>query len=350
MSGSSGLEPFAPGDIFAGATILNNPTDNHAGQGRILQYGADLKPKGVLRIQETTHLVGGLKFDPQGRLWAFDSQAAVVLVIQSDGRVEKRDFGGRPFSHVNFGRDGSLYFGEHVVGSLIRPDIAARLRTRIPCMRGTDRFGDGHVFRYDAQGRLIKEYATQTHGGLAGFLGVTMSALAPDGKTLVYCSEAGPRLMRYDLEHDRQLPDLQSFPDGQREMFFAIEYARNAMLCVLRGGRLDMVNARGETTRCIELQGFGWALIALARDAKHAFVGNFFSGEIAKIALATGATVGSLQTGAPKAIAGIAEFPGAAAGHRVNTRRRSAGTPRHTVRARPRRRASRRGLAPRRKK
>jgi sugar lactone lactonase YvrE len=338
MNGSSGLQPFVPGDIFVGATILNNPTDNHAGVGRIIQDGADLKQKGTLRLEETTHLVGGLRFDPQGRLWAFDSQAALVLVIHGDGRVEKRDFGGRPFSHVNFGRDGSLYFGEHVVGSMIRPEVAARLRTRIPLMRGTDRFGDGHVFRYDPDGRLIKEYATQTHGGLAGFLGVTTSALAPDEQTLIYCSEAGPRLMRYDLVHDRQLPDLQSFPDGQREMFFAMSYGSDGTLYVLRGTRIDLVNPVGETTRSIPLEGFGWALVAPARDGKHVFAANFLTGEISKIVLATGASIGSLQTGVPKALAGLAEFAGVAA--RTRSKRKPATKLRRAAKARAGRRGA----------
>ncbi len=43
-----GLQAFAKGDVFVGATQLNNPDDDHAGRGRILQYDADLNLKGVL--------------------------------------------------------------------------------------------------------------------------------------------------------------------------------------------------------------------------------------------------------------------------------------------------------------
>ena len=71
---SSTLQPFVSGDLFVAATLLDNPQDDHAGRGRILQFGADLKPKGEMFLSDTTHLVGGLKFDPQGVLWAFDSQ------------------------------------------------------------------------------------------------------------------------------------------------------------------------------------------------------------------------------------------------------------------------------------
>lgn len=312
---SSTFKPYAPGDLFVAATLLNNPNDDHAGQGRILQYGSDLAPKGELLLADTTHLVGGLSFDAAGVLWAFDSQEFVVLNIHRDGRVvRRREFGARPFSHVNFAADGTLLFGEHVVGDSIKPEIRARMHTDIPFMPGTQRFGDGHVFRYSSDGRLLKEYATATHGGMGGFLGVTMSAVSPDGRTLVYCSETGPRLMRYDLVEDRQLPDLQSFtppyPPGPPPMFFGMAFASDGTLYVLRGASLHVVDEAGQTTRQIPLEGFGWATLELCADGRHAFTSSFFSGEVAKIDLSTGAKVGSIATGAPKAVAGLAEFAG----------------------------------------
>lgn len=310
MSEAAGSRPWARGDVFVGATVLNDPKDDHAGRGRIIQYDADLNEKGVLWIAESTHLVGGLKFDPRGRLWAFDSQAFLVLVIERDGTVRRRDFGKRAFSHVNFGPDGSLYFGEHVVGSTIKPEIRARMGTTIPRMPGTDRFGDGHVWRFREDGTLVKEYATATHGGMGGFLGVTMSALSPDGRTLVYCSETGPRLMRYDLENDRQLPDLLSFPEGQREMFFSMAYGPGGQLYVLRGGRLDRLDEAGRTLRSYPLEGFGWATLALDGNGAHAYVGNFFTGELAKLSLESGEKLASRQTGGAKSLAGVALFEG----------------------------------------
>lgn len=64
----STLQPFARGDVFIGATQLNDPDDDHAGRGRILQFDADLKLRGVLWIEDTTHLVGGLTFAPDNTL------------------------------------------------------------------------------------------------------------------------------------------------------------------------------------------------------------------------------------------------------------------------------------------
>ena len=62
MPNVSTLKPFAPGDIFAGATLLNRADDDHAGDGRIIQFDSGLKEKGVLWTQGTTHLIGGLAF------------------------------------------------------------------------------------------------------------------------------------------------------------------------------------------------------------------------------------------------------------------------------------------------
>jgi hypothetical protein len=322
----STLKPFAKGDVFAGCTVLDNPADDHAGRGRIIQYDARLKERGVLWLDPTTHLVGGLRFDSRGVLWAFDMHAFLVLNIHPDGRVRVRDdFPPRAFSHVNFARDGSLYLAEHVVGDAIRPEIAARMHTKIPFFPGGDRFGDGHVWHFSAEGRLLGEHATQTHGGMGGFLGVTMSALAPDGRTLVYCSETGPRLMRYDLAADRQLPDLQSFQppfQGPPEMFFAMAYAPDGTLYVLRGGRIDVVSDAGETTRSIPLNGFGWATVDITADGRFMYVGNFFSGEILKLALPGGKQVAKVDTGQPRALAGIASYAGAPARRKAPSRSR----------------------------
>ena len=85
MTKESTLRPFEEGDVFAAATLLNNDEDDHAGDGRIIQYDNDLNEKGVLWTEGTTHLVGGLKFGPDGNLWAFDSTAYTVLRISPEG-------------------------------------------------------------------------------------------------------------------------------------------------------------------------------------------------------------------------------------------------------------------------
>jgi len=65
---STGFKPWASGDIFIAVTDLNNPADDHAGIGHIRQYGADLVLKADVSLSQTSHLVGGLKFDRHGVL------------------------------------------------------------------------------------------------------------------------------------------------------------------------------------------------------------------------------------------------------------------------------------------
>jgi len=305
----STLQPFAPGDVFVGSTVLDGAADDHAGRGRILQYDSHLRKKGVLWVEHTTHLVGGLEFDRDGRLWAFDSQAFVVLTISRDGRVQRRDFGLRPFSNVNFASDGTLYLAEHVCGSSIKAEIQARMGTRLAKMPGSERFGDGHVWQFTPDGTLLRELPTQVHGGIGGFMGVTMSALSPDEATLVYCSETGPRLMRYDLENARQLPDLQCVPEGEREMFFAMDYGPRGRLYVSRGHRIDLVSAAGRTMVSYPLDGTGWVTVRASSDGRHLYVGNFFSGKVVKMAVDSGEWVAVADTGVERSLAGIAEYP-----------------------------------------
>ena len=60
------MQPFEVGDIFLGLTVLNDPDDDHAGDGRIVQYGKDLQKKGELWTEGGVHYVGGLEFDSNG--------------------------------------------------------------------------------------------------------------------------------------------------------------------------------------------------------------------------------------------------------------------------------------------
>jgi sugar lactone lactonase YvrE len=330
MKERSTLQPFVSGDVFVGSTVLEGGDDDHAGRGRILQYDSRLRKKGVLWLEHTTHLVGGLRFDREGRLWAFDSQAFVVLTISRHGEVQKRDFGARPFSNVNFGSDGTLYLAEHAAGNGIKMEIQARMGTRLQKMPGTDRLGDGHVWHFRPDGTLLRELATQVHGGIGGFMGVTMSALSPDETTLVYCSETGTRLMRYDLESARQLPDLQTLPEGEREMFFAMDYGPQGRLYVSRGTRVDLVSPKGRVMCTYPLDGHGWATLKAAADGRHLYIGNFFSGKLVKLELESGEQVAVADTGVERSLAGIAEYVGVSSAAR---KARVSGTTRPKARA-----------------
>ncbi len=299
---------FAPGDVLVGATRLNNPDDDHAGEGRILHYDTALNFKASHAVPDATHVIAGLAFDPHGALWAFDFQAHRVICFDRDGgRAVVPDLGGRSYSNVQFCNDGSMLLGEHLVGSESRMPLGTQFR-RDPA---TGRFGDGHVFRFDAEGRLLEEYATETHGGMGGFLGVTMTALSSDERVLYYVSETGSRLMRYDLVEKRQLPDLVRHPDDSREMFFDLAFLSDGTLGVLRGNRLERVDP--DTGECLDLHpldGFGWATLCPCADDDGILATNFFTGELIRYSLGQREVRARvLVEDARRSLAGVAEAP-----------------------------------------
>lgn len=300
---ASTLQPFAPGDILVGATQLNNPTDDHAGIGRIFQFDADLKLRGVGYLAGTTHLVCGLSFAPDGVLWAQDPWARVTVRVDQAGRqLPVIQFDERAFSKVHFLADGSLLFTENLCGSNQPEPLTTRFR---PLPGHRTRLGDGGLWRYVPNGELFSMYEPEVHGGMSGSMGVTHSVLSADQSRLFYVSETGPRLMQFDLRRGRQLTDLRTAAD-RTMMHFDLSLTPEGLLMVAMGNRVDAMTQDGVWLRNYRLPGFGWALIE-ARSGSHAYVGNWFSGELRKLDLDTGETVASVQV-AEKCMAGIAEY------------------------------------------
>lgn len=297
--------PFAPGDVLVGCTQLNNAQDDHAGRGRILHYDGSLKPKGTIWLDDTTHIVNGLRFAPDRTLWAFDVFAFKILRIAPTGeRLPDFTTVKRPFGNVAFASDGSLYLGEAHIGSKSR----VPLRTTIPFLPGTERFGDGHLFLVAGDGKVKREFATQVHGGMGGFQAVSSIALAPDGKSIVYASESGPRLMRYDVVADRQMPDVLRFPDNSGKFFFDVAFDQAGRLLAIRGLTIDALDLDGRVLQSYPLGSFGWASLSRPVTPDHVYATNWFTGDIVKLDLKSGAVLARTNVGARKALAGVAEF------------------------------------------
>lgn len=307
---TSTVKPFAKGDILVAATIMDNPDDDHGGTGRLIQYDGNLQPKGELYLAGTRHKVGGLTFAPDRTLWAFAQLTPAVVEIGPDG-VQKplRRFSDRMYSSVTFGRDGSLYFGEHMMGKVTgHPSVT----TKFPLLPGRDVIGDGHVFRHAPDGRLLEEYPTEANGGLFGFLAVTSTVLADDDRRMIFVSETGRKVMQYDLASRRQLPDLADFtgnPDVP--MVLVMNPLPDGRLPISTGkGFLVMDPKTGAVLRNYPLEGMGWAAVNSSADGGHAIIGNFFTGDIVKVRLADGAIVARNNVGQKESLSGIAEYPG----------------------------------------
>jgi hypothetical protein len=316
MTKESTIQPFAKGDILVGATVLNNADDDHAGDGRIIQYDSDLNEKGVLWVDGTTHLVGGLKFSPDNKtLWAFDSHSYAVINIDTNGKqLPAKDFPKRSFSNVNFLPDGDVVLGEHLVGAEVRLPPDRPLGTTLPRLK-SGKFGDGHAFRCTTDGKLVKEYDTETHGGMPGFLGICTSTMAADDKTYIYLSELGTRVFQYDLEADKQLDDLVTYEAESSNMAMCIGHQPDGQLLHIKanfreGFFLQKLANDGSVQEEFALPGPGWAALGNSTEAGIALLGNFFTGAVAKFDLSTGEIVAQAETGAARALAGIAQFAG----------------------------------------
>jgi hypothetical protein len=316
MTAASTLKPFAKGDIFAGATLLNVPTDDHAGDGRIIQFDSNLNEKGVLWTEGTTHLVGGLSFAPDGMLWAFDSNSFTVIRVSPSGKqLPPLKFADRAFSNINFAKDGTIYLGEHLVGNTVRMRPGTTLGTTLPKVPGTDLFGYGHLYQFTTDGKQLREFATPVHGGMPAFLGVTGTALRADGKTMLYLSELSDSVRVYDLVNDKPLPNLVTYAPDSGNMAMTINYMPDGKLMHIRanfkqGFFLENLSETGEVLKSWPLPGPGWATVGRSTEKDTILIGNFFTGQVAKFDLNTGAITAKAETGVQRALAGLAQYPG----------------------------------------
>lgn len=304
-------QPFQKGDVWVAATVMNDPDDDHRGIGRLLQYDADFKLRGELWIEGTTHKLGGLKFGPDGTLWAFAQQSWQVVEVGADGKQKPmRKFADRTFSTVTFGPDGSLFFGEHLVGSQLKIPYNTTVFNYMPY---TQRIGDGNLFKFSPDGRFLEEYEADTHGGMAGIHGVTNTVLADNGTRMIYCSETGNRVMQYDLINHKQLPDLRVFDPsrGEPPMVLFLSDLPDGTLILGTGAALLLMDPNtGETLKNINMPDSGWAAVSPAVEEGHVLAGNFFTGEFVKLRLADSQIVARGSIGEKRSLSGIAQFPG----------------------------------------
>ncbi|MBM4238599.1 MAG: hypothetical protein FJ154_03585 [Gammaproteobacteria bacterium] len=297
--------PFVAGDVVVGCTLLNDAKDDHRGLGRILHYDAELKLRRTIVLDDTTHIVQGLRFGPDRSLWAFDAFAYKIARFGADGK-RRANFQApaRSFAHVSFAKDGRFFLGENFVGEKSRVPLG----TTLPFMPGTRRLGDGHLFEFSKQGKLLREHATPVHGGMGGFQGLTASTIAADGRTLIYTSESGPRIMRWDLLNRVPLTDLVGGAEAVGKMFFDVQFDEASRLLVATGRGIEALDDAGRLMRSYPFGSFGWASLGTPRNG-FVHASNFFSGEIACLDLASGEIVARAQTGLRKSASGIDSFP-----------------------------------------
>ena len=312
MTKTSTMKPFDKGDIFLGCTYLNNPDDDHMGEGRILQFDKNWIPKGTLYTEGTRYFIVGCKFAPDGTLWAFDCHDHITVRVSPDGKQMENWDSGRSFGSVNWGHDGNLYFGEYFIGREIWQGTTAKLLDN-----GT--LGDGNIYKYSPDLELLEEFVAENAPEFTRFKGVTHSTLHPSGDFLTYTTETARRLMRYDIKNGRQMEDLDGYPDADpydredKRWFIAPAYMSDGRLLCTGADGLRIYSPEGEVIKNISLPGYGWAQVCPDVDERYALAANVFTGVAARIDLEDEKLVQMADMGmaAPsRSLAGLAVFTG----------------------------------------
>jgi hypothetical protein len=313
------MQPFEKGDIFLGLTMLNDPNDDHAGDGFIAQYGRDMQKKGELWTEGGRHFVGGLEFDSNGMLWAFND----LSVLHVDPRMGRQKpltdvFLPRCYRSASFDAGGNIYLGEHMKAEK-KPDnpIANRTTIKFEAIPGDGVLGYGYIYKYGPGGNLLQVFETETAPEMTGFKGVTHSSLHPSEQFITYATETGKRLMRYDIINDKQLPDLVTYPGEpgsvDRVWVIAVKYLPDGRLLITRGDFMELLDEQGEVLRTYPLETYGWSDIEICGDGEHCLVASMWEGTMVKVNIESGEIVGEIDTGmkAPnRSLAGVAEYKG----------------------------------------
>ncbi len=318
MTKENTMQPFAAGDIFLGLTLLNDPDDDHAGDGRIVQYGADLQVKGELWTEGGHHFVGGLEFDNNGLLWAFNDLSVIHVDPKTGRQLPLSDkFLPRGYRSASFDKAGNVYLGEHMKAEK-KPSnpIADRTTIVFPAIPGEGVLGYGYIYKYDPDWNLLKVFESETAPEMTQFKGVTHSSLHPSEQFITYATETGKRLMRYDVVNDKQLPDLVTYPDGEgheRDWVIAVKYMADGRLLITRGDFMEVLDDEGKVLLSVPLETYGWSDIEACGDGVHCLASNIWEGTVAKVNVDSGEIVGEIDTGmkAPnRCLAGVAECKG----------------------------------------
>ncbi len=288
--------PFASGDLFVPAPRLDPAARYPTGIGRIRQLAAD----GSLKAEVETGrsgLISCLVLSPAGVLHALDPQARAIDRFAADGHpLAPLDLGGAYGSMLfdadgNSGDTGGALLGEHLCG----PEGPFA--------------GAGRLVRLGPDGTIARCYATETNGGVSGFLGVTHIARAADGATLYHLSETGPHIYGHDLAADRRLGPIYTKADPP-PMLFGLALLPDGRLAVATGSAVRLLWPDGARLGDVALpEGRGWANLVVRPGGAGLWALDFFGGRMAELSLPGLDLVRVLDLGNPNGMTSVAEVP-----------------------------------------
>lgn len=289
----------APGDLYIIANDVIEPVDFRAGirgVGRILHCASDFTVKNEIRLDAQGVLIG-LALDPRtGRLYATSPQRHLVTSFDAQDReVPAPSLPDRRYGNIIFDPAGRGLVGIHSVHGGPAPD---------------DGYGEGKLVRFDPASGAVEVFEVEIDGGRGGKHCISSLALAADGRTLFYASEAGRRLMRFDVEAGEQLPDFRVFTDDEGIGTYGLSALPDGGVLMATSAGAARFDADGkEVQRFDGGEDHGWTRAKLSADGRHFYLGNFLKGVLEKRELDSGEIVDRLVIGKKGSLTGVVEIP-----------------------------------------
>lgn len=289
-----------PGDIYIAATDTEEPLDFRKGvRGacRILHCDHDFRVKAELWTGEIG-LVVGLALAPDGSaLYSSNPQKNSFACFDAAGnRIPGPDF-------LPTRRFGNMLF-----------DPAGRFLVAVHSFHGeaiADQYGDGKLVRCDLDDGSFEFFDLEIDGGRGGKHCVSNLALAPDGRTLFYVSEAGRRVLRYDLEARRQLADFLVFDAEGKDGTYGLGVLNDGRVLMATGTGALLCDLEGRIMRRYDVPAIrGWTRARLAPDGRHFYLGNFLEGILQRREIETGAIVAAFDLGKKGSLTSVVEYAG----------------------------------------
>ncbi|MCC5870710.1 MAG: SMP-30/gluconolactonase/LRE family protein [Gammaproteobacteria bacterium] len=295
---SAAAEP-APGDVFVAATKTFQPIDFRKGirgDCRILHCDRNLKVKSSLYNGEVG-LVVGLAIDAdEGVLYSTNPQQNSFTCFNMAGDI------------IN----GPDFLPQRRYGNMVI-DNAGRVIVGVHSLHGSenirDNHGDGKLVRFCMKQRTFEFFEVEYDGGRGGKHCVSNLALAPDGTTVYYVSEAGRRVLRYDMNQQQQLPDFLCLDPDEPLGTYGLGVTSDGNILMAAGVGALLFDARGELLYRYDVPAVkGWTRARLAADGKHFFLGNFLDGILQRRRIIDGEITGEMNVGYQGSLTSVVEY------------------------------------------
>lgn len=288
-----------PGDLFLALNEIDQGNidirKGISGHCRIVHYDRDFNPKGELWTGESGLLVGLLYNPNDRRLYATNPQENSILAYDRAGRQHRlvSYLPKRRYGNMALAPDGDILIGVHsLYGTPVK-----------------DHFGDGKLIRFNPGTEAVRFFDVGIDGGRGGRHCVSNLAVAPDGTTVYYVSEAGRRVCRYDTEIGRQLSDFIRLEEDNAMRTYGLGVLPGGEVLMACSSGAVLFGPGGDILKEYDVPfETGWTRAMPARDGRHFYLSNFSHGLLQRRNIATGELAGELNTGLKYSMLSLTEY------------------------------------------